>query len=300
MRFPDFGAALPLACDALYRQSVAAMAALLSDFFDGHVGSGANAPTNGGAWVPVRVDVDGVEEMPRRSPRQNDEVVRLFGHALKDLARELLSGVQLGLSKEDFFSALTRTARAHGWNDSQICRVFSLHSHSDTCLSLIPGNNLDLNPALVALELGDLLKPEVLTCYSPQSPSLRCSWEDTSIEATAHRFRVIRTDTGQVLLQGSLPPKLVVREHEFTLPTGFVGTVRIAVEIEKNLRRSPPASTVVQIPPPPPANCGNGVIDPGEVCEEDTAFRSKCGVGICFTVRTCLECQRIVAECICS
>lgn len=275
--------------DTEHNDAAGAFTTLLLDAFDGHprptFPTSVNRPSNSGVWditSPAQTLVD----FPIVSPRQNDEVARLPGSALLTFADKwaLEAPLNADLTKENVFVALAKTMKAHGLNDSQACRTIAIHSPPSAaspggdCAQLLPGNNLGLNPALTALELGDLVAPQVLTCTANQAQgTVVCDWEDVSIDATGSTF-VFQDATTNAILATSAFAYSIVNHRTFALPAGFSGPARISIRTTKGARISNAASYQLFVPPP---LCGDGVVNGTEACDGDTITLTTCGNAAC-------------------
>lgn len=288
-----------------YTKAIYGVASLLSDAFDGHVPTGAsNQPGNGGYFVPIfnaSGTFIGMQDAPASAPRTNDEVVRLFGSALRTLASNM-EDRGIAIRKESFFGALVDTMRANGWNDSQICRVFALHIDGTAdarCTSLI---GAFVDSTQLALSNGDLVAPLGVTCRLSASGGADCRWNEMSIAATGFTFQLTSNQNGSVLQSGSgsyAAGQLEGTASNLALPPGFSGPLHFEVRSTKAGRTGPAGTLEFTVPVPPPATCGNGSVEPGEVCDGSSATPSHCGVGRCTLVRDCIDCLQLVQECVC-
>jgi hypothetical protein len=298
--FPDFAASFPENDDALHDGAVAAVTTTLLDVVDGHAfpkfDPTRDVPGNGGIWdvsldnstLSVRVsNLIGV------SPRRNDEVVHAPGALLVTWMQKWaeLTPVVTGLDKEDMLQALVAAMREHGANDSQICRVLAVHApdggaQQSDCLSLLPNDDIGIDPNAIALENGDLLTPTSLICTTPGLPGdndLVCHWEDFSIDATEYAYRIVRPGTGELVDDGVVSYE-IVKTATLPLPANITGNLRVEVQTVKGDRTSASAVTTLIVEP---SQCGDGVIQGGEACDGDALAP---GVS-CDTSDECPACQ---------
>lgn len=277
--FPDFTASFSENDGALHDAAVAAFATMLLDVVDGHAypvfDTARDVPGNGGIWE-VQGDGDGLavvtSEAVGVSPRQNDEVIHAPGSVLVQWMQAWAerTPVVTGLAKEDVFQALSAAMRSQGANDSQICRVFAEHAtdpgQQSACLDLLPDADIEIDPSLIALENGDLLAPTSLHCATPGLPGdndLECHWEDFSIGATGYAYRILTQGDGQLVDEGVVSYE-IAKTAALPLPPTLTGGVRVEVQTRKGDRTSAAAITTLTVNP---VQCGDGVIQPGEVCD---------------------------------
>jgi microsomal dipeptidase-like Zn-dependent dipeptidase len=141
---------------------------------------------------------------------------------------------------------------------------------------------------------GDPLPPFDLLCAS-EPGVVHCHWEDTSVGATGFSFTLTELGSGHVLASGTVPYSVVV-SHDFDLSSYAGGTVRVQVRTVKGSQTSATVSHDVSVPP---STCGNGTLDPGEVCDFTATLGARCGDLTCRVLRTCEQCQLITEECSC-
>lgn len=308
-QFPDFAAPFVENDGELHDDAVAAFATMLLDVVDGHafpVFDGArDVPGNGGIW-PVQNGGDGLAVVTSEaigvSPRQNDEVVHAPGSVLVQWMQAWAerTPVVTGLDKEDVFGALSAAMRAQGANDSQICRVFAEHStdagQQSACLDILPDADIELDPSLIALENGDLLTPTSLHCATPGLPGdndLECDWEDFSIAATGYAYRIFTQPGGQLVDEGEVPYE-IEKTATLPLPPTISGGLRVEVQTRKGDRTSAAAITTLTVDP---IQCGDGVIQLGEVCDGDDLGNVACETSDDCPTCACHGCVAVLPLC---
>lgn len=297
--FPDFAASFDENDGTLHDEALAAFATTLLDVVDGHAFPRNNptrdVPGNGGIW-DVSISSNGlavtVSNVIGVSPRQNDEVVHASGSVLVAWMQEWaeLTPVVTGINKEDMLQALAAAMRSQGANDSQICRVFATHAadgdpQQSACLDLLPNDDIGIDPNAIALEDGDLLTPTSLFCTTPGLPGdndLVCHWEDFSIDATDYAYRIVRVGNGALVDEGVVDYE-IVKTATLPLPANVSGSLRVEVETRKGDRTSASVATTLIVDP---LQCGDGVIQVGEVCDGDELAA---GV-VCDTSDECPAC----------